>query len=92
MKHKILGIGTYIQDRVQYVALEVEGQKDLFRASFGDVSKAAKGISILELELLINSHCEPSSFYKKGEQIPDGRKAFDETKFPKTWRIRLDGS
>ena len=92
MKHLITNIDTYIQDREQCIAFQIEGQEEPIKAQFKVVKKLVGQISILEIEILLNSFCEPSSFFKKGETMPDGRKAFDETKFPKTWKITLDGT
>lgn len=92
MKHLITNIDTYIQDREQCVAFQVEGREEPIKAQFKVVKKLVGQISILEIEVLLNSFCEPSSFFKKGETMPNGRKASVETKFPKTWKITLDGA
>lgn len=92
MKHLITSIETFIQDREQCLAFRIEGLEESIKGQFKVVKKYFSQISILEIEILLNSFCEPSSFFKKGETMPDGRKAYDETKFPKTWKITLDGT
>ena len=92
MKHLITCIETFIQDREQCISFLIDGQEEPIKAQFKVARKLIGNISILEREILLKSFCEPRTFYKKGETMPDGRKAFDETKFPKTWKIILDGT
>ena len=49
-----------------------------------------KGFSPFELELLLDSYCEPNSFYVKGEILRDGSKVSEDNSIPKTWKIVSD--
>jgi hypothetical protein len=92
MRHLITDILTFIHQREQCVSLKVEGREEPIRGQFTILKKLAGQISVLELEILLNSFCEPGNYYQKGETMPNGTKAFDETMFPKTWKITLAGT
>jgi hypothetical protein len=87
MKYLIERIETYIKDREQCVNFFVEGEDLPVNGKFKVVSKLAGPLSILELELLIGTFCEPISYFKKGELKRNWKPASEDNKFPKTWKL-----
>lgn len=92
MKYLIQDIEAYIHERKQWVSFTIEGQEITVDAEFETISNLVENMSILELELLKNSFCEPIDYYKKGEIMDNRIKASQENKFPKTWKFVLNGS
>lgn len=93
MRHLITNIDTLIKDRELNVSFNIETEwYPILEVPFSSVQKNVGQISIFEIDLLEGCHLEPSSFYKRGDKLPDGKIVLEETKFPKTWKINIDGT
>lgn len=93
MRHLITNIDTSIKDKELYVSFNIETEwYPIFEVPFSLVQKNVGQISVFEIDLLEGCHLEPSSFYKRGDKLPDGKTVSEENKFPKTWKINIDGT
>ncbi len=93
MRHLIRNIDTSIKDRELYVSFNIETEWYPFaEVPFSSVQKIVGQLSVFEIDLLEGCYLEPSSFYKRGDKLPDGKTVFEEDKFPKTWKINIDGT
>lgn len=93
MRHLITKIDTLIKNRELYVSFNIETEwYPLAEVPFSSVQKNVGQVSVFEIDLLEGCYLEPSSFYKPGDNLPDGNTVLEENKFPKTWKINIDGT
>jgi hypothetical protein len=93
MRHQIIEIETFIKNRELYLYIYIEDEwLPLIETSFEKLPENIKQLSIFELNLLEGCYLEASSFYKHGEKMRNGKVAYEEGKYPKTWKITHEGS
>lgn len=93
MRHLITNIDTSIKHKELYVSFNKETEWYPFaQVPFSSVQKIFKHLSVFEIDLLEGCHLVPNSFYKLGAKLPDGKTAFEENKYPKSWKIDLGGT
>lgn len=93
MRHLITNVDTSIKYRNLYVSFNIDTEWYPFaEVAFSSLPKNLGQLSVFEIDLLEGCFLEATSFYKSGDKQPDGKIVSEESKFPKTWKIDIEGT